>query len=69
MTLQMVAITLTPTPMQRWAARSYFGRDSSFLSLSGKRDDMFPKGDWKAELEGLEGALKEASPLKEASQQ
>ena len=57
---QVTAIALTPTPMQRWVGRSYFGRDSSFFSANSKRDDMFKKGDWKAELEGLQAALKEA---------
>lgn len=61
-TFQLGAIVLTPSPMQRWAQRSYFGRDSSIFSMSGKRDDMFAKGDWAAELAGLQDALKAASP-------
>lgn len=55
--LQMVAIALTPTPMQRWASRSYFGKDT-LLGFETKRDDMYAKGDWKAEFEGLQEALK-----------
>ena len=47
------------TPIQRWMSQSYFGKDPSVLSLSGKRDDMFAKGDWKAEFEGLQAAMAE----------
>lgn len=54
---QIGAVALTPTPLQRWLSRSYFGRDPSILSLSGKRDDMFAKGDWTAEIKSLQEAL------------
>ncbi|MFT3721151.1 hypothetical protein [Pseudorhodoferax sp.] len=40
---QFVAIVLTPTPLQKWVSRSYFG----------KGDDKYPKGDWKTEKDGL----------------
>ena len=44
---QVGATVLTPTPMQKWASRSYFGRG----------DDKYPQGDWKAEFDGLQKAL------------
>lgn len=56
---QVGAMALTPTAMQRWLSRSYFGRDPSFWDWDGEREDMFAKGDWKAELEGLQQALDE----------
>lgn len=40
---QVGAMVLTPTPLQKWASRSYFG----------KGGDKFPKGDWKAEKDAL----------------
>jgi len=58
--LQMVAIAVTPTPMQRWASRSYFGKDT-VLGFETKRDDMYAKGDWKAEFDGLQEALKQGA--------
>jgi hypothetical protein len=48
---QVGAVILTPTPLQKWVSRSYFGTG----------DDKFPKGDWKVEYEGLRQALKEAT--------
>jgi hypothetical protein len=57
--LQVGAVALTPTPMQRWLSRSYFGKDPSFFSWDGKRDDMFAKGDWAAEFKALQEALAE----------
>lgn len=57
---QLTAIALTPTPMQRWMSRSYFGKDPSWFDWDGKRDDMFAKGDWKAEADALKAALREA---------
>ena len=56
---QVGAMALTPTAMQRWLGRSYFGRDPSFWDWDGKREDMFEEGDWKSELEGLQQALDE----------
>lgn len=50
--VQIGAIVLTPTELQRWLGRSYFGRDGGLI-FSGKRDDMFKRGDWKAEKEAL----------------
>jgi hypothetical protein len=44
---QVGAMALAPTPMQKWASRSYFG----------KGDDKFTKGNWKAEFDGLQEAL------------
>jgi hypothetical protein len=58
---QVGAIAMTPTPMQRWLSRSYFGQDPSWFDWDGKRDDMFTKGDWKAELEALQAAIKEGT--------
>lgn len=58
--LQVVAIVMTPTPLQRWVARSYFGRDDSFFSLDDERSDMFPKGNWQVEFDAFEAALKDA---------
>jgi hypothetical protein len=51
------AVALTPTEMQRWMSRSYFGRDPSWFDWDGRREDMFAKGDWRGELEALEQAL------------
>jgi hypothetical protein len=47
--------------MQRWISRSYFGKDPSWFDWDGKRDDMFAKGDWKAEYAALQAAIKEAA--------
>jgi hypothetical protein len=60
MAFQIGAIALTPTPMQRWISRSYFGKDPGIF-FDGKRSDMFAKGNWKAEFEGLQEALKSGS--------
>lgn len=57
---QVGAIALTPTPMQRWISRSYFGVDPSMWDWDGKRDDMFPKGDWPKEFAALQEAIKTA---------
>lgn len=54
---QIGAVALTPTPIQRWLSRSYFGHDPSLLNWDGKRDDMFTKGDWASELKALQEAL------------
>lgn len=58
---ELTAIALTPTPMQRWMSRSYFGKDPSWFDWDGKREDMFKKGDWKSESQALLLALKEAA--------
>jgi hypothetical protein len=57
---QIGAIALTPTDIQRWLGRSYFGRDGGII-FSGKRHDMFPKGDWSAERDEFNGVLKKAA--------
>ncbi len=57
--LQVLALALTPTPMQRWASRSYFGRET-LLGFETKRDDMYAKGAWIAEFEGLQEAIKKS---------
>lgn len=44
---QVGGMAITPTPIQKWAGRSYFGKD----------DDKFPKGDWAAERKALEEVL------------
>lgn len=51
MVFQVGAAILTPTPLQKWIGRSYFGNES--------KDEKFPQGDWAAELKGLNEALKE----------
>ena len=48
---QVGATVITPTPIQKWASRSYFG----------KGDDKYPRNDWKAEFNGLQAALKVGS--------
>ena len=68
MTLKIGTIALTPTPMQRWMSRSYFGKDPSWFDWDGKRDDMFAKGDWKAEFAALQEAIKEASSTPAATE-
>ena len=50
---QVGAILLTPDDLQAWLGRSYFGLDGGII-FSGKRDDMFPKGDWQAEKKALD---------------
>ena len=60
---QVGAIVLTPTKVQRWLGRSYFGRDGGLI-FSGKRDDMFAKGDWLAEKTELEAIFKESEEAK-----
>lgn len=52
MIAQVGATILTPTPLQKWVQKSYFGTEDA--------KDKFPSGDWKAELAGLNAALKEA---------
>ena len=44
---QVGAIVLTPTPMQKWVGRSYFGTGN----------DKFAKGDWPAEQAALNAAI------------
>lgn len=52
--LQIAAIMLTPSDLQRWLARSYFGRNRKLLGMGGgRREDSFPLGNWMAEFEGL----------------
>ncbi|CAN7628804.1 hypothetical protein LJR289_004698 [Pseudoduganella sp. LjRoot289] len=58
--LQVAAIVLTPNDLQRWLGRSYFGRDGGVI-VSGKRSDMFMKGDWKAERAALDEVLASAA--------
>lgn len=52
MIAQVGATILTPTPLQKWVQKSYFGTEDT--------KDKFPSGDWNAELAGLNAALKEA---------
>jgi hypothetical protein len=54
---QVGAILLTPDELQMWLGRSYFGRDGGII-FSGKRDDMFPKGEWETEKKALEEVIK-----------
>lgn len=56
---QVGAIILTPTDLQVWLARSYFGLDGGII-FSGKRDDMFPKGDWPAEKAALDKVIEQS---------
>jgi hypothetical protein len=46
LTFEAGAILLTPTALQEWMRRSYFGK--------GAAKDRFAKGDWEAELRALE---------------
>ena len=40
-------------------SRSYFGKaPTGLLEWDGKRDDMFDKGDWQAELAALHVVIK-----------
>lgn len=48
---QVYAVVITPTPLQEWAGRSYFG----------KGEKKFPKGDWKAEHDALMEAINAGS--------
>ena len=59
---QLTAIALTPTEMQRWVSRSYFGRDRNiFGQPDGRRRDSFQKGKWAEERAGLALAMKETA--------
>jgi hypothetical protein len=59
---QLAAVALTPTDMQRWVGRSYFGRDRDILGRpSGRRADSFPRGDWNAEKAGLAEAMRDSA--------
>lgn len=60
MIYQVRAIAATPQPLQRWLSRSFFGKDPGMF-FDGKRKDMFVRGNWQAELNGLEEAVKEAT--------
>lgn len=60
---QVGAIVLTPTMVQRWIGRSYFGRDGGLI-FNGKRDDMFVKGDWIAEKKELEALFRQSEETK-----
>ncbi|QYF94953.1 hypothetical protein KY495_07220 [Massilia sp. PAMC28688] len=56
--LQIGAILLTPTQLQRWISRSYFGKDRNFIITGGdRREDSFSHGDWKAEFEAFSQAV------------
>lgn len=57
MVAQVGAIALTPTALEKWAKRSYFG----------KGGDKFPKGDWKTEHEALMEAIRSGGGGGEAS--
>jgi hypothetical protein len=46
--------------LQRWLSRSFFGKDPGMF-FDGKRKDMFVRGNWQAELNGLEEAVKDAT--------
>jgi hypothetical protein len=52
MLAQVGAAILTPTPLQKWVTKSYFGTEDT--------KEKFPSGNWNAELAGLNAALKEA---------
>lgn len=54
---QVGAILLTPDELQMCLGRSYFGRDGGII-FSGKRDDMFAKGEWETEKKALEEVIK-----------
>ncbi|MEO5934870.1 MAG: T6SS effector BTH_I2691 family protein [Duganella sp.] len=56
---QVGAILLTPDQLQTWLARSYFGQDGGII-FPGKRDDMFPKGDWPVEKKSLEEVIEKS---------
>jgi hypothetical protein len=44
--------------LQRWIARSYFGKDKDILFISrGRRDDSFPRGQWDVEFKALEEVM------------
>nr|WP_315189127.1 T6SS effector BTH_I2691 family protein [uncultured Albidiferax sp.] len=67
MALQVGAVAMTPTPMQRWMSRSYFGQDPSWFDWDGQRDDMFAKGDWASEYAGLQAAMEEGGKEADAA--
>ncbi|KQV82263.1 hypothetical protein ASD15_09420 [Massilia sp. Root351] len=64
--IQVAAIVLTPNELQRWLGRSYFGRDGGFI-VQGKRDDMFAKGDWRAERAALDEVMKNTAEEQKAA--
>lgn len=56
------AIVLTPSEVQRWLGRSYFGTDGGLI-FKGKRNDMFAKGDWASERLELDKIIKSSANL------
>ena len=57
---QLAAVALTPSQVQQWVGRSYFGRDwDVFGRPAGRRRDSFPRGNWLAERDALAEAMKE----------
>lgn len=59
---QLTAVALAPTQMQRWVARSYFGRDRDILGRpAGRRRDSFPRGEWQVERAAFAAAMQETA--------
>lgn len=55
--MQVAAIMLTPSSIQRWMSRSYFGKKPDiFMGIKERRNDAFPKGQWELELRELQSA-------------
>ena len=52
------AVMLTPTQLQAWMRRSYFGK--------GAADKKFPKGEWDAEMKALQKLLEGSTPEPQA---
>jgi hypothetical protein len=56
--LQVAAIMLTPTELQRWISRSRFGKDKDYVIFGGgRRDDCFAVGDWSSEFNEFSKAI------------
>ncbi|MEJ7806378.1 MAG: T6SS effector BTH_I2691 family protein [Telluria sp.] len=56
--LQVAAIMLTPTELQRWISRSRFGKDKDYVILGGdRREDSFALGDWATEFKEFSRAV------------
>jgi hypothetical protein len=53
------AILMTPTPLQNWIRRTYFG-------TGGGDGDPFAKGDWPAEYAALMETLGAATQVEES---
>jgi hypothetical protein len=60
--VQIGAVALTPSDVQRWVSRSYFGLDKEIMGIwgGGKRNDRFKN--WETELAELNAIMLKPAP-------